>query len=180
MLSTWIDEIRKTVAACQRAEERVEELRLALKEAKEQQTTAHLRLRTLNEALLADDPRPLMPTFDAAEADEDRGTADPLDAPAPAPPSPSRSWQDEPVTVLALGTGVRRALRAANIETMGQLQALRRDIEAGKQSWPKGIGPASIGRIETRVVDWLAEISGMDDEGSPNGQATREGQEAND
>jgi len=43
------------------------------------------------------------------------------------------------------------------IETIGELEDLRKDISFGKSKWPKGIGPAAVTKIEDAVLNWLRD-----------------------
>ncbi|MFO7906372.1 MAG: hypothetical protein R6U98_27190 [Pirellulaceae bacterium] len=148
-----VGEIHKAIVACKKAQSEVDRLKAELKEAKERQAEAHYLLRTLNESLLADEQRPLMPAFDQAEQNNEQSTETaPDDAPKSreSDPDPSDDWRSAPLTELALPNALYAILVHHGVETMGQLEDLRGEIIAGRKEWPKGVGPAKVTLIEDR------------------------------
>lgn len=152
------------MSACKVAEADVEHSKAELKEAKERQEEAHYKLRMLNESLLADEQRPLMPAFDQAEADEEPRfvNTNPETVDSREGGDEPYDWRIEPITELALPNALHAILIHEGIETMGQLEDLRGGIIAGHLEWPKGIGPAKVTLIEDRIMDWLEEHRNME------------------
>ncbi len=71
----------------------------------------------------------------------------------PTPPS-QVNWQDRDVHELAL---TKKQIETLGVDTVGELENLRKEISLGKKKWPKGIGPAAITKIEDAILDWLRD-----------------------
>ena len=69
-------------------------------------------------------------------------------------PEPDLSWESRSIDELSLPDRITNKL---GVETIGQLEDLRKDISLGKAKWPKGIGPTAITKIEDAVLDWLRD-----------------------
>lgn len=142
-----LERIRKTAAKSRK-------LKLDLDEAKENCKTIK---RSWEEAvstltLLCDSAKTgqklLLPIDERPQEDEDEGDDDVGED--------DDAWRDTPLDDLAVSDGSLKLLRQAGVDSLGQLEDLRRDISEGRAEWPKGIGEAKVTHIEDAVVQWLA------------------------
>lgn len=72
------------------------------------------------------------------------------------------NWRDRSIHELSLPDRITGKLEG--IETIGQLEDLRAAISLGSDTWPKGIGEASITMLEERILDWLDRYRAVEDE----------------
>ena len=99
-----------------------------------------------------------------AEPASSPGEPQVLDDLGPEPDMPQQSYQSvleaETLAVLGLKESVAAKLSESGVETLWQLEMLRKDISEGRKEWPKGIGKAKVTAIEDAILAWCAANSG--------------------
>ncbi|GEM_PF-6733322 len=87
--------------------------------------------------------------------------AEPVTTPDGPPPESFQSvLESESVAVLGLKEAVAAKLIEAGVETLWQLEMLRKGVSEGRKEWPKGIGKAKVTQIEDAILSWCFENSG--------------------
>lgn len=91
-------------------------------------------------------------------------TAMPAEPPSSSQSEPTQTYQSvlesEPIAVLGLKETAAAKLTEVGVETLWQLEMLRKDISDGRKEWPKGIGKAKVTMIEDAILAWCAANSG--------------------
>jgi hypothetical protein len=85
----------------------------------------------------------------------------------------SDAWRAAPLSELGLTLKQNDLFEAIGVTTIGHMEDLRARIAEGKPDaqWPKGIGPAKVTDIESRIIDWLDRNRDKFGEPVPVGEA---------
>ena len=163
-----LDQIADAEKECALAESRVMAAKRALKAAKSDYDDCVAALRDLAAQLYNDLDRPLLNPKKVSTVTVTVAGKSPVSSPGGATtetPTGSQPlaelgnepWRRAPIESLNLKPKLTERLKESDINTVGQLEALRADIANNRAKWPKGIGEAKITEIENAVIDWLTK-----------------------
>lgn len=154
-------ELTRAENAVAAAEAEVNDLKGALKDAKETYDDRVSFLRGLIRGMDRDKDRPLLnaqPSGESGNAENAREncTSTTGISGSPSAPNPD-AWRSAPISELGLKPKLTERLIEAGYPTIGKLVDLRAAIAIGHEKWPKGIGAAKITDIENAEIDWLGK-----------------------